>query len=158
MPSLALHVTFPESPTASKENLLDHECPNTRSLAYKNQQDGNKKQNQCLIARVLKLNEKVLLKNLWMSSPTLLSHNWIQITPRENRGYHGYSRVHGVRNRTNEVSTTPANGVFKLHSLWKSTEISFLPQYQTSKSWVKESDSGSHGKTVHVKSQLFICR
>ena len=33
VPSLALHVTFPESPTASKENLLDQECPNTLSLA-----------------------------------------------------------------------------------------------------------------------------
>lgn len=41
--SLALHVTFPESPTASKENLLDQECPNTLSLAYKNQEHRNEK-------------------------------------------------------------------------------------------------------------------
>lgn len=50
--SLALHVTFPESPTASKENFLDQECPSSLSLAYKSKHR-NEKQNQCLIERVL---------------------------------------------------------------------------------------------------------
>jgi len=53
VPSFALHVTFPESPTASKENLVDQECPSTLSLAYKTQKHRNEKRNQCLIARVL---------------------------------------------------------------------------------------------------------
>lgn len=35
--SPALHVTFPESPTASKENLLDQGCPGSLTLAFKSQ-------------------------------------------------------------------------------------------------------------------------
>ena len=35
LPSFVLHVTLPESPTASKENLLDQGCPGSLSLAYK---------------------------------------------------------------------------------------------------------------------------
>lgn len=41
--SLASQVTFPESPTASKENFFDQEFPFTLSLAYKNEIRRNEK-------------------------------------------------------------------------------------------------------------------
>ena len=60
--SLASQVTFPESPTASKENFFDQEYPGSLSLAYKNE-----KQNYFLIARVLTVTlYEVLLKGLRM--------------------------------------------------------------------------------------------